>query len=319
MERHQVALYLVAIVAGVALGLTAPGSQGLEVFINPSIAVLLFVTFLGVPFAQLARAFRDLRFLSALLVLNFVAVPAVAFCLSRFVAGDAALMIGVLLVLLTPCVDYVIVFAAAAGGAHERLLAAAPLLMVLQLLLLPLYLLVIAGPISSAAVEPGPFVEALLWLIVVPMIAAAIAQRWGDRNRIVRSAAVGALHAMVPLMMIVLLVVVASQMPLIASDPAPLLGVVPIYAAFLVVMAVLGVVVAQVARLDVPRGRALVFSGATRNSLVVLPLALALPAELRLAAAVVVTQTLVELLGMAAYVRLVPRLLPRRASGTGSS
>jgi ACR3 family arsenite efflux pump ArsB len=52
----------------------------------------------------------------------------------------------------------------------------------------------------------------------------------------------------------------------------------------------------------------LIFSGATRNSLVVLPLALALPPALSLAAVVVVTQTLVELIGMIAYVRIVPRL-----------
>jgi len=37
-----------------------------------------------------------------------------------------------------------------------------------------------------------------------------------------------------------------------------------------------------------------VFTGATRNSLVVLPLALALPERLSAAAAVVVAQTLVE-------------------------
>ena len=52
-----------------------------------------------------------------------------------------------------------------------------------------------------------------------------------------------------------------------------------------------------------------VFSGATRNSLVVLPLRLALPAAFDLAPLVVVTQTLVELVAMVVFVRLVPRLL----------
>lgn len=41
----------------------------------------------------------------------------------------------------------------------------------------------------------------------------------------------------------------------------------------------------------------------------VLPLALALPDALAIAAVVVVTQTLVELVGMVIYVRAVPRLL----------
>ena len=49
--------------------------------------------------------------------------------------------------------------------------------------------------------------------------------------------------------------------------------------------------------------------GGTRNSLVVLPLVLALPDDYQLAPLVVVTQTLVELLVMVALVRLVPRMV----------
>ncbi|WP_279631122.1 bile acid:sodium symporter [Rathayibacter sp. VKM Ac-2801] len=53
------------------------------------------------------------------------------------------------------------------------------------------------------------------------------------------------------------------------------------------------------------------------DGLVVLPLALALPASLALALApvVVVTQTLVELVGMVGFVRLIPRLV-RDPTGT---
>ena len=77
------------------------------------------------------------RFLAGLLVLNFAIVPVVVYGLSRFVADDQALLLGVLLVLLAPCIDYVIVFSGLAGSAHDRLLAAAPLLMLVQMLLLP--------------------------------------------------------------------------------------------------------------------------------------------------------------------------------------
>ncbi len=69
-------------------------------------------------------------------------VPLLAFGLSRVVA-DRSLVLGVLL--LTPCIDYVIVFTGLAGGARARLLAAAPLLMLAQMLLLPFYLWVFAG------------------------------------------------------------------------------------------------------------------------------------------------------------------------------
>lgn len=75
-------------------------------------------------------------------------------------------------------------------------------------------------------------------------------------------------------------------------------------------MVPVGMVAARVARLDPGSTTAVVFSGATRNSLVVLPLALALPEPLALVALVVVTQTLIELIGMVTYVKALPRLIP---------
>ncbi|WP_299039630.1 arsenic resistance protein [uncultured Pseudokineococcus sp.] len=309
-DRHQIALYVLAIAAGVAIGLGVPGSPGLEVAINPVLATLLYATFLGIPFAALGRAARDGRFMAAVLVLNFVLVPGVAYGLSRFVADDPALLFGVLLVLLTPCIDYVIVFSGLAGAASERLLAASPLLMLAQFLLLPVYLFLFIGPEGLGVVEPAPFVEAFLVLIVAPLTAAAATQALARRHR------AGArlqelMHAlMVPLMMATLAVVVASQAQLASGAAGQLARVVPVFAGFLLVMALVGSLTGRVFGLDVPTRRALVFSGATRNGLVILPLALAVPASLSLAPAIAITQTLVELIGMIVYVRLVPALVP---------
>lgn len=311
LGRHQVAVYLLAIAVAGLGGLLLPAAARLDVAIEPVLGLLLFATFLGVPFGALGPAFRDGRFVLALLALNFVVVPVVVALLSRFVAHDRAVLVGVLLVLLAPCIDYVIVFAGLAGAAAERLLAAAPLLMLAQAVLLPAYLWLLAGPDVADAVESGPFLNALLVLVVLPLAAAVLVQLAARRWRAGRRVMVGAAAAMVPLMAATLAVVVASQVPAVAGGRlATLLAVVPVYVAFLAVMAPLGVVTARVAGLDAPTARALVFSGATRNSLVVLPLALALPDAYAIAALVVVTQTLVELVGMVVYVRLVPRLVP---------
>ncbi|MFC5382142.1 arsenic resistance protein [Aquipuribacter nitratireducens] len=311
LERHQIALYVLAIAAGVALGLGVPDSAGLEVAINPVLALLLYATFLGIPFAAIGRAARDGRFMAAVLVLNFVLVPVVAYGLSRFVADEPALLFGVLLVLLTPCIDYVIVFSGLAGAASERLLAASPLLMLVQFLLLPVYLFLLIGPEGLGVVEPGPFVEAFLVLIVAPLTAAAATHALARRSQVgVRLQSL--LQAlMVPLMMTTLTVVVASQAQLAAGAAGQLLRVVPVFAGFLAVMALVGTLTGKAFGLDVPARRALVFSGATRNGLVILPLALALPASLSLAPAIAMTQTLVELIGMVVYVRLVPALVPQ--------
>ncbi|MGO1543605.1 MAG: arsenic resistance protein [Gulosibacter sp.] len=311
LERHQVALYLAALAVGAAVGLAFPiVAHPAEAAINPVLGLLLYATFLGVPFAKMGESFRDWRFLATVLVVNFAAAPVVVFILSRIVAHDQVLLVGVLFVLLTPCIDYVIVFTGLAGGAKDRLLAAAPLLMLLQMLLLPLYLSAFLGADFVATIDLAPFVEAFLLLIVLPLFAAGLTQlaasytRWGAwLQHAVES-------AMVPLMMLTLAVVVASQIAGVGARFGSLLLAIPVYVLFAAIMIPIGMLAGKVARLDPPGCRAVVFSGVTRNSLVVLPLVIALPAAFDLAPLVVVTQTLVELVIMVVLVRLVPRLVP---------
>ncbi|WP_298889980.1 arsenic resistance protein [uncultured Serinicoccus sp.] len=308
-DAHQVPLLLAAIALGAAVGVGRPQlGPVLDPGIQPALMALLFATFLGVPLVEVGRALRDARFLGSVTVANFVVVPLVAGGLSRFVADEPGLLLGVLLVLLTPCVDYVIVFTGLAGGARDRLVAAVPLLMALQVLLLPLYLLVLAGPEVLSVVEVAPFVEAFLLLIVVPLAAAALVQSLSRRHRAGRLVEEAMAAAMVPLLMATLALVVGSQVARLGPQAAEIARVVPIYVAFVVVAVAVGMAVGRAARLDVPSTRAVVFSTATRNSLVVLPLALALPASLAIVPLVVVTQTLVELVAMVVLVRLVPAL-----------
>lgn len=313
-DRHQVPLYLIAIAAGGVVGLVAPTvAPTLEHAIEPVLMLLLFATFLGVPLIELGRSFRDVRFLATVLVANFGAVPVLAWGLSRFVADDRGLLLGVLLVLLTPCIDYVIVFTGLAGGARARLLAAAPLLMLVQILLLPIYLLLFAGADVLDIIDIGPFVEAFLLLIVVPLVAAAIVQAIPRRHRAGRAVEAGMAAALVPLMMLTLAVVVGSQIAAVGSQLGALVRIVPLYVAFVVVAVALGLLAGRAARLDVAGTRAVAFSLATRNSLVVLPLALALPPSLGIAPLAVVTQTLVELVAVVVLVRLLPRIAPERS------
>lgn len=311
-NRWQIPLYLAGMFVGGAAGLAVPGSAlVLETLVTPTLILLLFATFLAVPFAELGRALRDLRFLAAVLLLNFVLVPILVLGLSRFVAHDRALLVGVLLVLLTPCIDYVVVFTRLAGGSASRLLAVSPVLMLAQLALLPVFLGLMAGPDVLAAIDIAPFLRAFALFIALPMGLAALTQLLARRVRAARAVERTMDATMVPLLALTLAVIVGAQISTVRAHAAALLAVVPIYVAFLVVAPVLGILVARVFRQDASTARATVFSGSTRNSLVVLPLALALPEPLALASAAVVTQTLVELVGMIALVRVVPRILAR--------
>lgn len=293
MTERQVPLYLAALAAGALLG-----AEWLETALYPVLGALLYATFAQVPFTALKAALADRRFVAAALGLNFVLVPPVAYALSRAAPGAAQL--GVLLVLLAPCVDYVIVFTRLAGGSADRLLATTPLLMGAQIVLLPGYLWLLAD--ARDVIDARPFVEAFALLIALPLALAWLTEAYASRR--VRAALE---RTPVPLMALTLLVVAASQVPRIEDDLGALARLVPVYVAFLVVMPFVGGALARALRLPPPAARALVFTGATRNSLVVLPLALAVD---DLTSAAVVTQTLVEVLGMVVYVRVIPRLIP---------
>ena len=226
------------------------------------------------------------------------------------------MQLGVLLVLLTPCIDYVVVFTHMGRGNARLVLAATPTLLIVQILLLPLYLWLFLGTASAALLRPGPFVEAFLWLIAVPLVLAWLTELWAGRHASGERFTETVAWAPVPLMALTLFLVMGAEVPRIRNALGDVLGVVPVYIAYVVAAPIIGWLIARIFRLDAGAGRALVFSASTRNSLVVLPLALAAPVDGGLVAAVVVTQTFVELLAELAYIRVVPRLWAARANGS---
>ncbi|MEJ8303032.1 arsenic resistance protein [Saccharibacillus sacchari] len=340
LERNQVFVYGVALLVGLTAGLLSePFGHIVEAWISPLLAVLLYGMFTLIPFLKLREALADGRFMVALLLTNFVLVPVAVGGLLRLFPQPEAVAIGVCLVLLTPCIDYVIVFTALGKGDAKAMTAATPVLFVAQMALLPLYLRLFAGDAAAGLMQIGPFIEAFLLLIALPLAAAILTQLWAKRGEAsangadapstvgpaestepARSApdSVGtrvleaAAWLPVPFMALVLVAVTASQIGRIADDPLPVLNVLPIYMLFMIVMPLIARTVGRLLRLDVGRGRALIFSSFTRNSLVVLPLALVLPGEAAgTAAAVIVAQTMIELIGELVYVRVVPKRLWR--------
>lgn len=308
LERHQVWLYLAAILAGLAVGRAAPAAApALEALLWPGLAALLYATFTQVPMARLPAAFRDTRLMSAIVLGNFVVLPVVAWGLLALVPDDPAVRLGVLLVLLVPCTDWFIAFTHQAGGDTGAAVAATPALLLAQMALLPAYLWLFTGDGLAGIASAGRMAAVFAVVIAAPLALAWLTERGVTAAR--PRAALAWLP--VPLLALVLLLVAASQVEAVL-DALPLLGeVMGAFAAFLVAAVALGIVLGRLFGLPVRQARTLLFSFATRNSFVVLPLALALPAGWEATAIVIVFQSLVELFGVLVLLRLVPdRLLP---------
>ena len=308
LENKQIGIYFATVALAALAALALPGTTALKPAVNPALAFMLFVTFLQVPLAELGRAFTHTRFLGALLVTNFAVIPLLVAGLLPFVPGDPLIRLGVLLVLLAPCIDYVVTFSHLGRADARLLLAATPVLLVAQMLMLPLYLRILLGDDAAGLVQPGPFIDAFAWLIAAPLLLAVALQLWAARSQAGARASTILGLLPVPATALVLFIVVASVLPQLGQALDAALRVAPVYAAFALLAPPAGWLVARLFRLAAPAGRAVAFSGATRNSLVVLPLALAVPGAVPLLPAIIVTQTLVELIAELVYVRLIARL-----------
>ena len=313
LEAQQVWIYFAAVIVATAIGFVIPGTAVLESAINPALALMLFVTFLQVPVAALGRALQELRFLGALLAVNFIAVPLFVLGLMQFLPADPLIRLGVLMVLLCPCIDYVVTFAHLGRADARLLLASTPVLLIAQMALLPIYLRLFLGAEAAAYVQPGPFIHAFVWLIAIPFVLAALVQTWAARSKMGERVSSGLGLAPVPATALVLFIVVAAVMPQLGQTLDRTLSVVPVYVAFSVLAPLIGWAVSRLARLTPEAGRAVAFSAGTRNSLVVLPLALVVPGAIPLVPAIIVTQTLIELLAELVYIRGIPGLGRRPA------
>lgn len=311
LETQQIPLYFAAVVLAIAAGLLAPDTAShLQALVTPAIAVLMYAMFLQIPFLDLRQGLGNRRFMGALLLANFVMIPLLVWAATRGLVEHPAILIGALLVLLTPCIDYVVVFTHIGKGDSRLTLAATPMLLLVQLVLLPLYLTLMLGAQNPVALSIAPFVEAFVLLIVLPMLLAVLTSVGARRSQAIARWSDAWAWMPVPAMALVLIAVIGSQIVVVLGDFQRLLPVIPVYVGFALLAPLLGLLSARLFRLQAREARSVTFSAATRNSLVVLPLALALPEDLRvLAAAAVITQTLVELVSELIYVRVVPAVV----------
>lgn len=310
LERRQVWIYLAAIGAGLAAGSGLPNLAPLfEALLWPALAVLLYVTFVQVPLLHLAQAFFDHRFVSALLLGNFLFLPLLVWGLLPLLPHDPVLRLGVLLVLLVPCTDWFITFSQLGGGDVPRAIAVTPINLFLQLLLLPVYLWLMARAELGESLSLAQVWPTLL-IVGLPLVLAAGTERWIEARRERAIWRERCAASPVPLLAVVVFLIAAAQVGAVRGALHLMLAVTPVFVLFLLLAAALAWALARLARLPAAQGRTLAYSFGTRNSFVVLPFALSLPAGWELAAVVIVLQSLVELFGMLAYLAWLPRLFP---------
>ncbi|HJO92186.1 MAG TPA: hypothetical protein QF753_02195 [Victivallales bacterium] len=308
LELNQSYIYLISIAAGALLGIHYKDlSSCFSILVWPFLALVLYTTFLQVPLRNLLSGFKNYKFFLALTVVNFIAIPLLVFIFTLLFKVNSIILFAICLVLLTPCVDYVVIFTRLGKGDHSLLLSATPLLLVLQILLLPIYLFLFLGDGFVSNFTPKPFIIAFAVFILLPLSLAFITDKWGSISKIGRKFSQKIDWLTIPSLCFTLLFIVASQISKLGSSYNYIIKAIPIYLAYFILAPVTGLIIAKLFRLSKEQKIAVAFSAGTRNSLVIMPIALSLPSPYVAVPAIIITQTIMELLAEFVYIKILPK------------
>ena len=171
LTRMQPVFIVAAAIAGLILGQIAFFSENMGGMIEPFLMLLLFFVFLKVDIKEIGRSFKNVRFSSTAVLINFVWTPIVAVVLGyTFLGGYTDMFIGFLMLLVTPCTDWFMVFTGMSKGNLSLSASILPLNLVLQVLLLPMYLFIFLGAESSF--DLWSILTGIIFVLAIPFIAA---------------------------------------------------------------------------------------------------------------------------------------------------
>ena len=147
-----------------------------EYLIMPSLTIMLFLVFIQVPLKEIGSSFKNIKFTVTSLVINFVWTPILIFFLGKlFLNNDPELLIGFIMLMVTPCTDWYLIFTGIAKGNVALGSSILPLNLILQLLLLPVYILLIGG--TSVGIDVLSLANSVIFSLMIPLLSSIIARK----------------------------------------------------------------------------------------------------------------------------------------------
>lgn len=175
INKYQTIVILIAVIVGLVIGQSSLISDISASFIIPLLMVMLFGLFLTIDISELKHSFLNIKFSITSILINFVWTPIFAYLLgSIFLNNDIAIWMGFVMLMVTPCTDWYLVFTSVAKGNVPLSTAILPTNLILQVLLLPVYLLLFFG--KSCNVDLGTLAESIIIVLVIPFTLAVLAK-----------------------------------------------------------------------------------------------------------------------------------------------
>lgn len=171
--KLQPVIIITAALLGLLLGAVTPFGSVSSSLIEVFLMLLLYILFLSIDLKQIKKSFTNIRFTLSAVIINFVFTPLFGYLLGKiFFPGSLDIRIGLLMLLVTPCTDWYLVFTGLSKGNVELGMSILPLNLVLQIVLLPVYLLVLIG--SEVTMDVGSLVSSVAMVLVIPFVLAYI-------------------------------------------------------------------------------------------------------------------------------------------------
>lgn len=245
--------------------------------IVPLLVVMLYATFLPMPLQQVGQAIRNLKVTIASLSMNFLWTPVLAWGLGAvFLRDTPDLWVGLIMLMVTPCTDWYLVFTSVTGGDVPLATALLPFNLILQIVLLPIYLLVFAGALVE--LNPQAMMSSVLWVLMVPLLLAFLSRgwanhRWGDAWLRHQSTKITALQ--VSCLNVAIVAIFTAENQALIERPELLLQLLPSVLLFFLINFLVAQKLGQYLQLPYATGVCLTFTTLARNS----PLSLAIAAS----------------------------------------
>ncbi|MEW5953628.1 MAG: arsenic resistance protein [Bacillota bacterium] len=300
LDRAQPFILFGGIAAGLFLSACKPeeAARIAVSVLTPGLMLVLFMIFLQVPLKQVTAAFSKVKATGLALGLNFIVTPLLAWLLGAlFLGAHPDLRIGLFMFLLTPCIDWYLIFTHLSRGNTALGVLLLPWNLILQMVLLPVFLLLFASTIIP--VNLGVLLHSVVVYFVLPFVLANLtrclleSQFGGERvkKKILSRLSPYSLAALT----LVIMAMFASQGRVMLSQPDLLLKILLPVGLFFVIIFTLAQIARRAAGLDYPDGACLTCTAIARNSPIALAIAVGAFPEQPLVALTIAIGPLLEL------------------------
>ncbi len=173
INKIQTLIIALAVILGILLGQMDLIGAYASYFIVPFLMIMLYGLFMNIRVKQIGQGLLNVKFLSVSLLINFLWTPVLAYFFGYWFLHDhLSLWIGFVMLMVTPCTDWYLIFTRIAKGNTSLAASVLPINLLMQVVLLPVYLFFFFG--RSGSLNMGVLVESILLVLFVPFTLAQI-------------------------------------------------------------------------------------------------------------------------------------------------